>query len=335
MEETTKQEIAKNISKFTDLVIEPVKQRTAHPFISSYLISGLFVNWKAISCLIFSSKIIEEKIKYIETTFYPDESFKTFAIVTPLLIALFYTIVLKWFDVFIDAVNNVPVNYRILNQAKIKVNTLDAQVDIVKAQIRLNNARAENKELQELNDKISSLNEDIKIRDNNIESLTSQTQHLRNEITSMTANINELKLENSNIINKSLESIHFEKNLESLIKALFAELDKEQFNHILSKISDAGVPDHILKLADEAYKEKDSFPLHAYRIELENDFNDTHLKLLKGDLALMSNQIDAQIANFESNGIITRQLEVIYPSNIPAKEIRQIVRKMVPNIKRV
>ncbi|WP_312350609.1 hypothetical protein [Sphingobacterium multivorum] len=334
MEEATKKQLAENIGKVADMVIDPIKQRTAHPFISSYLIAWLFVNIKAFLCLIFSAKEIEEKFIYIEKTIYPDFWSRANGILIPLIIALIYTVGLKWIDRLIDILNEKPIKARIKNQAKIKIDTLESEIDIVEMQIRLNNARAENKELQELNDKITSLNKEVEIRDTTIEAITSETQNLRSELNSLMQDYSDLKDENAVITHKSINSTNFEKNLESLIKALFAELDREQFTHILSKISDTGVPDHILKMADEAYKEKEKFSLHVYRIELPDDFNNTELELLKGDFALINSNIEAKIINMESNGIVTRKLEVIYRSNIPAKEIRLIVKRKVPIIKR-
>lgn len=329
MEETTKQEIAKNISKFTDLVIEPVKQRTAHPFISSYLISGLFVNWKAISCLLFSSKIIEDKIKYIEATFYPDESSKTFAIVTPLLIALFYTIVLKWFDVFIDAVNNVPVHYRIVNQAKIKVNTLAAQIDIVKAQIRLNNARAENKELEELNDRIRSLQNDIVTKEEIIKQTVSEVDRFTGRVSELTKTVSLLRAEQNDMAIVNMLALETKSSYESFITILLSEFDEHALNDLQSKMVSANYSTSVKNLLDSAFKKNRYKLMESYKIALIFNMTEEELNSLKMELLAVDENIGIEKTLNVRGGKDVYTLEVYYSSPDLEDEVKYIVNKYV------
>ncbi|WP_433900455.1 coiled-coil domain-containing protein [Sphingobacterium puteale] len=329
MNENNNTFISKNIEKFTDIFIEPVRQRTAHPFISSYFISAIFVNWKAFTCLIFSSKIIEEKINYIEATFYPDDNSKTFALLIPFLIALLYTTVLKWFDIFIDAVNNVPIHYRIVNQAKIKASTLEAQIDIVRAQIKLNNARAENKELQELNDRIKALQTDVEAKEDIIKQRVSEVERFSGLVSDLSKEVSLLKVEQNDMALASMHALSVKTDYESVINLLLTEINETTLNTLLDKVRSAKYPASVKNLIDSVSKKTRYKDMFDYKIVLIDKLTQKDEEMLKMELLRVDNRIAIEKTIDIRGGKEVFSLEVYYPLREQEKEVKIIVDKYV------
>lgn len=71
---------------------ETSKERIKNPLVGAFIISWLFMNWKAIFIALFSNNTILERIELIELNYSSIFSY----LITPLLIALFYVIILPY-----------------------------------------------------------------------------------------------------------------------------------------------------------------------------------------------------------------------------------------------
>lgn len=101
MKEEIKEEIQSlktGFSNTADIFMGPVKQRMSNPFIGSFAITFICLNWRPIIFLIISDKTIEDKFGYITDNFYNDGWYGTINwfmyLVFPFLISLSYMVLL-------------------------------------------------------------------------------------------------------------------------------------------------------------------------------------------------------------------------------------------------
>src|SRR5690625_313596 len=86
------------------------RERIKNPFVASFLISLIMLNWRPILFILFSSMPIEERIAFSDANYISKKNY----IVWPLLIALLYSIILPYVMILIDhLIKNA-------NQAKIE-----------------------------------------------------------------------------------------------------------------------------------------------------------------------------------------------------------------------
>ncbi|CDS92722.1 hypothetical protein BN1088_1431060 [Sphingobacterium sp. PM2-P1-29] len=166
IQETVK-EVVNSFTKVSDIVTEPAKQRMGHPFIGSFAISWIFFNWKPIAYFIMTTSKVEDRISYIDTHFYHWNHLFAF----PLLTAVFYTLILKWFDTFSDEFNKIPNARKSKSIADNKIEVIKNEIRIVKEQRKLENEKADNKEIQDLNVEIELLTKEIDVKDEQIAGL--------------------------------------------------------------------------------------------------------------------------------------------------------------------
>ncbi|RZI86371.1 MAG: hypothetical protein EOP38_01660 [Rubrivivax sp.] len=86
------------MDKFWEEFSKYIKERFSSPFLSSFVISLLVVNYKTLFVL-FSSEKYEDKFKYIDKTIYATSCQTALLLLAfPLGTAIFYTFIWPWFD---------------------------------------------------------------------------------------------------------------------------------------------------------------------------------------------------------------------------------------------
>lgn len=205
MSETIKEtikEVVSNVKDLSGIVTEPAKKRMGHPFIGSFAISWILFNWKPIAYFIMTSSKVEDRIIYIDDNFYHWNHLFAY----PLLVAVFYTLILSWFDAFSDVFNKVPYEMKNKHTADVSIDKLNNEIRIVGKQVELENAKADNKPLKELNNRILLLSKELEIKEKAI--ITIQQEQLNR-----LKQLEELEKHN-NVLNSKL--VNFSATIEKL-----------------------------------------------------------------------------------------------------------------------
>lgn len=143
---------------FLQSIFKTTEERIKNPFIGAFMTSWFLFNWKPILFLIFSSKIIEDKIQYIETSF----SNICFILWYPLMSAGFYILVLPYLNLFIDEL----LKYSLLKRNIILINkqkqTIENQKHLAIEEIKLEEAKTDFRERNTHNKLVEELQKNIK-----------------------------------------------------------------------------------------------------------------------------------------------------------------------------
>ena len=143
--------------------LKTTEERIKNPFIGSFITSWILFNWKPILYLIFSSKDIEQKILYIETTF----TIIWCLLIFPLLSAIFYVLILPYLNLLFDWLlrySSLKKNISLIDKQK---QIIQNQKELAIEEIKLEEAKTEfrerkthNKLLEELQLK-NTINEEL------------------------------------------------------------------------------------------------------------------------------------------------------------------------------
>lgn len=205
-------------------LIEGYKERVRNPIISSLLISFSIYNWRPISILLFSDKIIEERIDLIENNYLTSD-----VICKPILLALAYTIIMPYINVsaqWIILKANEIQNSR--NNRK-RLFSLNHKIEEAKLERKIAEEIAGRKETEELTKTIDELTSLLDIKSNELNNLMSSNsmmskenndkiKMLNDEITFLKNSLNNVERENQYIREVHSLLIDFSKTSERKIK---------------------------------------------------------------------------------------------------------------------
>ena len=122
--------------------LKTTEERIKNPFIGSFITSWILFNWKPILYLIFSSKDIEQKILYIETTF----TIIWCLLIFPLLSAIFYVLILPYLNLLFDWLlrySSLKKNILLIDKQK---QIIQNQKELAIEEIKLEEAKTEFRE---------------------------------------------------------------------------------------------------------------------------------------------------------------------------------------------
>lgn len=122
--------------------IENFKDRIKNPFLGAFLLGFVSFNWKAIFTLLFSNKIIEERIIFLESN-YSDIQHLLFY---PFLFALVYSIILPYLLALVEWVSKYSASLRRKIFNSIKLSEIKAFKDIALEEIDLEEIKANHRE---------------------------------------------------------------------------------------------------------------------------------------------------------------------------------------------
>lgn len=128
-------------------------ERLKNPFVSSFIISVLILNWKAILILIFSDSKIDRKINFISNQYLTTNS----TIIYPLLFALFYVIILPYIMQGISYLVKYAKTSQIEAFYEEEILKSNKRAELVRSEVKLERIKANSQELSDLNETINSL----------------------------------------------------------------------------------------------------------------------------------------------------------------------------------
>ncbi|MEN5054375.1 hypothetical protein [Sphingobacterium kitahiroshimense] len=208
MNETVKEtvkEVVSSIKDMSDLVTEPAKKRMAHPFIGSFAISWILLNWRPIIYFILTKSTVEDRISYIEENFYNPNYLFYF----PIVAALFYTVGIKWLDRLSNWMTKNPEEYNNSYHANLKIDKIANDMLVDEKQKEFEIFRSENKPLKELNLKLDLATSNLITKEEELSNLQTEFLIQTNKILALEREKHDLmvknekhKLSNSDLIKK-------------------------------------------------------------------------------------------------------------------------------------
>lgn len=125
------------MKEFLQSIFKTTEERVKNPFIGAFMTSWTLFNWKPILFLVFSSKNIEEKIKFIAENF----STTNFVLWFPLSAAVFYVLILPYISLLFD----ILLKYSLLKRNEIIINkqkqNIENQKQLAIEEIKLEEAK--------------------------------------------------------------------------------------------------------------------------------------------------------------------------------------------------
>lgn len=170
-------ELLQNIFKTTE-------ERIKNPFIGTFITSWILFNWKPILFAIFSSKIIEEKIKFIDENFIEISHLLWY----PLIAAIFYVLILPYISLVFD----ILLKYSLLKRndfviSKQKQN-IENQKQLAIEEIKLEEAKTDFRERNTHNKLVEELQKRNKDLESEIQNEKELNRSLVDELKSQLTN---------------------------------------------------------------------------------------------------------------------------------------------------
>ena len=169
---------------FLKSIFKTSEERIKNPVMGSFMTSWVIFNWKPIFLLMFSSRIIEDKINYIEQCFSNIWNL----LWCPLISTLLYLIALPYINLTIEILLNFSQSKRtnlLINKQKL---TIESQKQLAIEEIKLEEAKSEfrernthNKHVEELLQKIIELEKE---KETELEENKTFLDKLRSEMNS-------------------------------------------------------------------------------------------------------------------------------------------------------
>ncbi len=145
---------------------ESSKERIKNPLIGTFAISWVLINWKPIFIILFSDLTIIERINEVEL----NHTSLKYNLITPILIALFYVIILPYLMWLIDELIKKSTKGRKENIITQLVLDVQGKQKLAIEENKLEDIKADYKDKAELNKQIEQLNKEIESKNNVIES---------------------------------------------------------------------------------------------------------------------------------------------------------------------
>ena len=195
------------MKEFIQNIFDTSNERIKNPFIGSYIIAFFLFNWRPFFLLMFSDEKIEDKIIVINYEYCSKSSF-----FWPLLIALFYILILPHLNLLFDALLLYSNSKK---DAIIKEKTIQ----------KLKHKKSEAKYEREIAEELAGTSEILQLK-NKIESLNSENENLSQqnkeifERYNQTNEISKTEQENNQLSIEKLakEKQQIERKLEEYIK---------------------------------------------------------------------------------------------------------------------
>lgn len=200
-------------------VIDSGKERLKTPITGAFVFSFLVWNWRPLAVLFFSDASIEDKILVVNYEYCTG-----WAIIFPIFIALFYTLLVPKIMVEINKDLAPTKNKRVDDIYDAKSHTTDRKIELAKREFELKNIETGNKQIEELLSQIDNLKE----------SNTQITKANQIEVEQLNEN---LKKSNEQL-KETLRDIENGRTLNSLSLSAIRENKKNQFSSHQHKYSE-------------------------------------------------------------------------------------------------
>ena len=188
-----------SIKELLQGILENSKERVKSPLIFSYIVAFFAYNWRPISILLFSKKIIEDKIDFINWHYCFWD-----AVLIPLLVAFVYVLFLPYVNLGIDYMLSIFTKKNEERQRTVRFSILQDKVEEADYDRKITEKRTGTSTIQDLEVQINVLTEQKN-------QLSTQ---LQDAVSRHTASIEQHKYEVS-ILEETLKNLKKEKDLDN------------------------------------------------------------------------------------------------------------------------
>lgn len=207
-------------------------ERLRNPFVSSFIISTIILNWKAILILILSDLNIEARIFLVSKLYLTIYS----CLIYPLCIALFYVIILPYLMQGIAILIKKAKTKQIENYFSEEILKTEQRALLVKSEVKLERIKANSKELSDLNETIEMLKKSNSEKDSLLKDMRKSYEELNIDYEKQMSNL--IQVKNSNIPpgvrDEEYNNLKYDKEVYVLFKEI-AEFTEVGRNSIYSK----------------------------------------------------------------------------------------------------
>jgi len=144
------------IGNFFQSVYDSYRDRIKSPFVGSFVLSFLIFNWQVFAILFYSEWPLHCRIEWIEEHFYKESN-----VWYPVLIALFYILILPYINLFFDWILSIYSNQKLIKKNAARVSDLKTQKAEAKLLREIADEQAGTSEILNLQVKINSQQKEI------------------------------------------------------------------------------------------------------------------------------------------------------------------------------
>ena len=168
-------------------IFKSSEERLKNPFIGTFILSFIAINWKPIMVVLFSDQKIEDRINYVIENFnhLPQILF------IPLAIAIFYIGILPYIMMIFDKITFYALSQRNESLYKNKLLDITGKKSVATSEIELENLKSDFKEKSDLNKKIKKLEEEKSLQESRIDNFNNENTNLKNQILTLEKSLNE------------------------------------------------------------------------------------------------------------------------------------------------
>ncbi|WMI65383.1 hypothetical protein RBH94_15125 [Aestuariibaculum sp. YM273] len=175
-------------------VFDTSKERMKNPFIASFVLSWIVLNWKPLVYFIFSDAKVEDKILHIDDSY----NWINCTLWYPLFFALFYVLAIPYIMWGFEELYSLANRERIDNLTELEGHRIEKQITLAGSKLRLENVKADHKEISELNDKIADLEKELLKTQDKVKEVEKEKSKLNSQLKLNDAAMKELNRQNLN-----------------------------------------------------------------------------------------------------------------------------------------
>ncbi|ADY30059.1 hypothetical protein Celly_2239 [Cellulophaga lytica DSM 7489] len=222
--------------------LDSSKDRLKNPFIGAFVFAWIGINWRPIITLLFSEKSIAERIQKIET----DYSSLWLTLFLPLIIAVFYIVVIPYIMWLFDTFSNLALKNRKENLFKHRMHDIEGRKKMAIGESEIEEIKSNYREKADLNKKMEQMALTLEKKNEIIE-------NLQVKVETLTTDYDNLKKLSTDATNLSF-TLEEEQKLNKEYSEFRNEDYSEYFEEVGAEVSqNNSVPDKINKIIIEKY----------------------------------------------------------------------------------
>lgn len=222
--------------------LDSSKDRLKNPFIGAFVFAWIGINWRPIITLLFSEKSIAERIQKIET----DYSSLWLTLFLPLIIAVFYIVVIPYIMWLFDTFSNLALRNRKENLFKHRMHDIEGRKKMAIGESEIEEIKSNYREKADLNKKMEQMALTLEKKNEFIE-------NLQVKVETLTTDYDNLKKLSTDATNLSF-TLEEEQKLNKEYSEFRDEDYSEYFEEVGAEVSqNNSVPDKINKIIIEKY----------------------------------------------------------------------------------
>jgi ABC-type multidrug transport system fused ATPase/permease subunit len=181
--------------EFTSDLISSFRERLKNSFLSSFIIGFLIANWESLLVILFSDKIIEERIRLVHAEY----TSKYTLVWYPLIFAIFYVVILPYLMLGIEWLSNMGLEKRKDNKNESTIKHLERLRKRATTEFKLAQERSGLREQSELNSTIEDLTTRLEITLRELESVREERNSEQKKRVELEEATQKVKTKSTNI----------------------------------------------------------------------------------------------------------------------------------------